>query len=85
MSGRYESAIERAERAIHRMPRWHFAHFILVTSLAALGKNEQARRAVMGCRDLLPDLTPSAIERVPLQDAAEMQALRTRSISAGFA
>jgi TolB-like protein/DNA-binding CsgD family transcriptional regulator len=32
MAGRYELAIEWAERAIYRMPRWYFAYFILAAS-----------------------------------------------------
>jgi tetratricopeptide (TPR) repeat protein len=85
MAGRFETAIEWAERAIHRMPHWHFAYLIQVGSLAALGSQEQAHMAVQVCRKVLPDLTLSALELVPLQDAGAMQTLRTRLLWAGFA
>ncbi len=84
MAGRFETAIEWAERSIHRMPHWHFAHLIQVGSLAALGRQEQAHMAVQACHKVLPDLTLSALERVPLQDAGAMQALRTRLLWAGL-
>ncbi len=85
VSGSFETAIEWAERAIHRMPGWHFAHFILVASFVALGRDEQARMAARACSEVLPDLRLSALERVPLQDAGARQELRTRLHSAGFA
>ena len=40
MAGRFETAVGWAERAIHRMPRWYFAHFVLVASYQALDRQE---------------------------------------------
>jgi tetratricopeptide (TPR) repeat protein len=45
-AGEFEMATLWAERAIHRMPRWYLAHFLLAASHVALGRSEQARAAV---------------------------------------
>jgi tetratricopeptide (TPR) repeat protein len=48
--GDFENAILWAARAIHRMPRWYLAHFLLAASQAALGRSDQARAAVEAAR-----------------------------------
>jgi TolB-like protein/DNA-binding CsgD family transcriptional regulator len=84
MAGRYEIAIEWAERAIHRMPRWYFAHFVLAASHVALDQHEQAGDAVQTCRAVLPDIRLTALDRVPLKDPKRLHELLNRLRQAGF-
>lgn len=84
MSDRFEAAIGCAERAIHRMARWYFAHFVLAASHVALGNIAQARTAVAACREVIPTIAAADVERVPLKDPAKMQELRDHLRAAGF-
>jgi TolB-like protein/DNA-binding CsgD family transcriptional regulator/Tfp pilus assembly protein PilF len=84
MAGRYEAAIGWAERAIHRMPRWFFAHFVLAASHVALAQHDQAAEAVKAGRDVLPDICIQDLSRAPLQDPEKMNELRARLYDAGF-
>jgi len=84
MAGRYEIAIEWAERAIHRMPRWYFAHFVLAASHVALERYELASIAVKSSRDALPGLCIPDLDRVPLKETAKMDEFRNRLRKAGF-
>ena len=80
----FESAILWAERAIHRMPRWYLAHFLLAASQVALGRSDEARAAAEACRAVLPTIMVEDAERTPLRDAAKMQEFRDRLFAAGF-
>lgn len=84
MAGRYATAIEWAERAIHRMPRWYFAHFVLAASYVALDHQEDATIAVISCQKVLPDICVNDLDRVPLKDNDKMNELRARLFRAGF-
>ncbi|SHK14642.1 TolB amino-terminal domain-containing protein [Shimia gijangensis] len=84
MAGRYTHAIEWAERAIHRMPRWYFAHFVLTASHVALDQYEQAAEAVKDCRNILPEICLQDLELVPLKDPEKLNELRNRLYKAGF-
>ena len=84
MAGRFKTAIEWAERAIHRMPQWYFAHFVLVASYEALDRQEDAANAVKYCLDILPDTSIKDLDRVPLKDPDKQNELRARLIKAGF-
>lgn len=84
MAGRFEVAIDWAEHAIHRMPHWYFAHFVLAASHVALDQNEQAARAVKACQEVLPEVCLSDLDRVPLKDPQKMNELRSRLRKAGF-
>lgn len=84
MAGEYQSAIKWAERAIHRMPRWFFAHFVLAASHVALEQHQQAAIAVGACRDILPGICVQDLERIPLKDPDKMNELRERLRKAGF-
>ncbi|MCU4652727.1 LuxR C-terminal-related transcriptional regulator [Roseibacterium sp. SDUM158016] len=84
MAGRFDTAIEWSERAIHRMPRWFLAHFIRAASLVAMGRNGEARDAVAACRAVFPDFAVSDTDRVPLKDMAKMEEFRSRLKMAGF-
>lgn len=83
-AGRFESAIEWAERAVHRRPSWFFPHFILAASHIALGRNKDAASAVKAALDALPALSIEDLDRVPLKDPEEMRTLRERLLRAGF-
>ncbi|MFN3313847.1 MAG: LuxR C-terminal-related transcriptional regulator [Hyphomonas sp.] len=84
-AGDFDMAIIWAERAIHRMPRWYLAHFLLAASHVALGRSEPARAAVEACHAVLPGFSVTDAERMPLQDAAKMQEFRDQLGAAGFA
>jgi TolB-like protein len=84
-AGDFDTAILWAERAIHRMPRWYLAHFLLAASHVALGRSEMARTAVEACRAVLPGISVVDAERMPLRDPAKMQEFRNRLGAAGFA
>lgn len=84
MADRHGSAIEWAERAISRMPGWYFAHFVLTASHIALDQHQQAAKAVKACRDALPEICISDLDRVPLKDLKKMSELRERLRTAGF-
>ncbi|MFT6076373.1 MAG: TolB-like protein/DNA-binding CsgD family transcriptional regulator [Yoonia sp.] len=84
LDGQYEAAITWAERAINRMPRWFYGHFLLVASYIALDQLEQAQEAVEACKKALPDIRAKDLDRVPLKDPAKMEHLRTRLHNAGF-
>ncbi|MFA8443140.1 LuxR C-terminal-related transcriptional regulator [Yoonia sp.] len=84
MAGRFEVAIEWAERAVHRMPSWYFAHFVLAASYVALGQHEEAAGAVKSCQDVLPDICVRDLDRVPLKDPRKLSELRERLLTAGF-
>ena len=71
-------------KAVHRMPQWFFAHFVLATSHVALKEIEQAKPVVRACNEILPDLAISDIERVPLKNPAQMNAFRAHRRVAGF-
>lgn len=85
LAGRYEVAIEWAERAIHRMPSWYFAHFVLAASYVALDKHDKASETVTTCSDILPDICIVDLDRIPLKDPEKMNELRNRLRKAGFA
>lgn len=84
LDGRYESAISWAGRAINRMPRWFYAHFVLAASHIALDQHAQAKEAVTACQNTLPDIRAQDLDRVPLKDPAKMKELLTRLHKAGF-
>jgi TolB-like protein len=84
-AGDFDAAIHWAERAIHRMPRWYLAHFLLVASHVALGRPDPARAAVAACQAVLPGASVLDAERMPLRDPAKMQEFRDRLCAAGFA
>lgn len=84
MAGRFETAIEWADRAIHRMPSWFFAHFVLAASHIALGHKKDAALAVKAALDALPGIGVEDLDRVPLKDPEKMSTLRERLLKAGF-
>lgn len=84
MAGRFETAIEWAERAIHRRPSWFFAHFVLAASHIALGHDKDAASAVKAALGALPGIGVEDLDRVPLKDPEKMATLRERLIKAGF-
>ncbi len=81
----FEMATHWAERAIHSMPRWYLAHFLLAASHLALGRSERGRAAVEAAKAFLPTISVSDLERMPLKDPAKMRELRDRLRAAGFA
>ncbi len=83
-AGDFENAILWAERAIHRMPRWYLAHFLIAASHVALERSAQARASVDTCLAVLPGITVADAERIPLRDAEKMQVFRARLGAAGF-
>ena len=81
MARRETLAILWAERAVHRMPRWHFG---LAASQMALGQAEAARATVRSCQAVLPGIGLEATARVPIQDPDRMQEFCDRLAAAVF-
>jgi TolB-like protein/DNA-binding CsgD family transcriptional regulator/Tfp pilus assembly protein PilF len=84
MAGRFETAIEWAERAVHRMPKWYFAHFVLAACHVALERQQDAAKVVKSCQDVLPEICVKDLDRLPLKDPDKMNELRARLFKAGF-
>jgi TolB-like protein/DNA-binding CsgD family transcriptional regulator len=84
MAGRFETAIEWADRAIHRRPSWFFAHFVLAASHIALSHDKDAALAVKAALGALPGIVVADLNRVPLKDPEKMGTLRERLLKAGF-
>lgn len=81
---RFEAAIECAERAIHRNPRWFWSHFILVASHVALNQMGAASQGVKACQTALPGASIADMDRVPFQDIAGMKVFCLRLAAAGL-
>ncbi len=84
LAGRYDTAAEWAGKAVHRMPRWYFGHFLLVAAHMQAGRETEATAAVNSCREALPDAAVSQLDRLPLKDAAEMEQFRECLRKAGL-
>jgi TolB-like protein/DNA-binding CsgD family transcriptional regulator/Tfp pilus assembly protein PilF len=76
LAGRYDTCIEWANRAVHRMPQWYFGHYLLAAGHVMSDRLEQARAAIAYCREALPHASIADLDRVPLKDATRMQQLR---------
>ena len=84
LAGRYDVAIEWANKAIHRMPTWYFGHFLLAASHMQANRQEEAKAAVDRCREVLPEATVSLLDSIPLKDATQMDQLRDSLRKAGL-
>ena len=84
LADRFETAIEWAERAIHRRPSWYFAHFVLAASHVALGRDKDAALAVKAALDVIPGICVADLDRVPVKDPKKMRTLRERLIETGL-
>ena len=76
MAGRYDTAVEWAGKAVHRMPRWYIGHFILAASHMQAGRQDEAMIAIDHCRQVLPEASVSHLDRIPLKDASKMEQFR---------
>ena len=83
-AGRFETAIEWAERAIHRNPRWFWSHFILAASHVALDQIDAAARGAAACEAAIPGVSIADMDRIPFQDPAGMEVFCQRLAAAGF-
>ncbi|MFQ5565611.1 MAG: adenylate/guanylate cyclase domain-containing protein [Paracoccaceae bacterium] len=84
LAGRYDTAAEWAGKAVHRMPKWYFGHFLLAASHMRANRPEEARGAIERCREALPDASVTQLDRIPLKDAAEMERFRDCLRKAGL-
>ena len=84
LAGRYDTAVEWASKAVHRMPPWYFGHFLLAASHMRAGRKEEAAAAIHRCCEALPDASVSHLDRLPLKDAAEMKRFRDCLRQAGL-
>ncbi|MFT5111627.1 MAG: adenylate cyclase [Parasphingorhabdus sp.] len=76
LAGRYELAIEWADKAINRMPSWYLAHLVLAASYVQANRVEEAQLAIDHCLKVIPDITISSLDRFPLKNIGDMQLLR---------
>ncbi len=84
LAGRYDTAIEWAEKAIHRMPTWYLGHFLLAASHMQANHEAEAEAAVGCCRDFLPDASVSQLDSLPFKDTAVMERFRDSLRKAGL-
>jgi adenylate cyclase len=84
LAGRYDAAIEWADKAVHRMPTWYLGHFLLAASHVQAKHQAEAEAAVERCREVLPDASVSQLNRIPLKDATEMERFRDSLRKAGL-
>jgi adenylate cyclase len=85
LAGRYDTAIDWANKAIYRKPEWYFGHCLLAASHVRGGHLEQAKEAIKNCLDVLPDTSISQLNRMPLKDTDEMERFRDCLREAGLA
>lgn len=84
MAGRWDAAVDWAGRAIHRMPRWYFGHFIAIASEVQAGRMARAEAAVAACLAVLPDALAGDLDRIPLKDKVRMEEFRACLRRAGL-
>ncbi len=84
LAGRYDVAIEWANKAVHRMPTWYLGHFLLAASHMQANRPEEAKAAVERCREVLSDASLSQLDRIPLKDATQMERFRDSLRKAGL-
>ena len=84
LAGRYDAAIEWADKAVHRMPTWYLGHFLLAASHVQANRLVEAKAAVERCREVLPDASVSQLDRIPLKDATDMERFRESLRKAGL-
>jgi adenylate cyclase len=71
MTGRYEKAIEAAEKALKAEPKYLFAHFYLIACYMELGREQEARAAADELLRIYPHYSfGSVINRRPYKDRA---------------
>lgn len=83
LAGRFDTAVEWAGRAVHRMPQGDSGHSVLATSLRRTGRHETAHAAVASCHEVLPDVSVADLDRIPLSHPAAMEAFRENLREAG--
>ncbi len=84
LAGRYETAIEWADKAVHRMPTWYLGHYLLAASHIQLNHLAEAKAAVERCREVLPDASVSHLDRLALKSATDMEQFRDSLRKAGL-
>ncbi len=84
LAGRFDQAIDWAERAVHRMPSWFYGHFLLAASQFEAGREAEAEAAIARCREALPGASLRLLERFPLKDPDRMERLRHGLRQAGL-
>ncbi len=84
MAGRYDTSVEWASKAVHRMPRWYIGHFILAASHMRAGRQDEAMAAINYCRQILPEASVAHLDRIPLKDVAKMEQFRNCLRKAGL-
>jgi adenylate cyclase len=76
LEGRFDQAIDWAERAVHRMPSWFYGHFLLAASQLEAGREAVGKATIARCREILPGASLRLLERFPLKDPDKMDRLR---------
>jgi TolB-like protein/Tfp pilus assembly protein PilF len=84
LAGRYDAAIEWADKAIRRMPTWYMGHFLLAASYIQANRQVEAKAAVSRCREVLPDASLSQLDVIQIKDANEMERFRDSLRKAGL-
>ena len=84
VAGTYQEAVEWAERAIQRMPRFVNVHGMLIASHVALGNMAQARDALAACQVVMPGITIAWFDGFPVRDQTLVEQFVTRLQEAGM-
>jgi tetratricopeptide (TPR) repeat protein len=84
LAGRYDAAIEWADKAVHRMPTWYLGHYLLAASHVQLDHLAEAQAAVEHCREVLPDASVAHLDRQTLRNPADMERFRDSLRKAGL-
>ena len=84
LAGRYDTSIEWAGKAVHRMPQWFFGHFLPAASYMRAGRKIEAKAAIESCYQVLPDASVSQLDRIPLKDTTTMEQFRDCLRNAGL-
>jgi TolB-like protein len=84
MAGRYDVAIEWADKAVRRMPTWFFGHFLLATSHMQANREADAKAAIDRCLEQLPNASVSLLRRIPITDTTVLDRLRDNLRKAGL-
>ncbi|SPF31136.1 tetratricopeptide repeat protein [Pontivivens insulae] len=82
--GRFDLCVEWADKALHRNDEWYLAHFLKIASHVASGDASKAREARLACQRAIPTVGLELLDRMPLQNKADMSDFRSRLSQAGL-
>ena len=73
VAGRYEEALHWARKSVQRKVNWRVGHAALVSSLAQLGRVEEAKKALADYIEAIPEATISGLRRLPFKHQGDAE------------